>query len=196
MENTPTKIPLLKIPKLVYRILEMYAGIKKLISTEVAKAVLAALVMLTVAGCNYREDKTSLISPVENPEPIGSPDPTVPPVPEPPKEWFTALQKSVFNPRCVECHRPGNAKKDVILTSYKAIMEADPPIVRPFKPKSSMLYRCVAHEDPDKRMPPKSAPLTELECQTIYNWILKGAPEKNPDALSDLTDIDELEESD
>lgn len=143
--------------------------------------LILTILLLTLMGCNYRENKVSAVDPEVGgePTPSGTPQPT--PSPAPPKEWFTALQKTVFNPKCVECHRPGHAEQDIDLTSYKSVMEADPPIVVKGKPKSSSIYLSLITEDADKRMPKKADPLSERDIQTIYNWIFKGAPETAQD---------------
>lgn len=140
------------------------------------KNLTLVILIFAIASCNYRANKVDGIDGPQQGQ--GNGGTGNPPPPSELKPWFSVLQKEVLKPRCVECHRPGNMKADVNLTTYAAIMdeELDPPLIEKGKPKSSRLYRSLITPNAAKRMPEGTAPLSENEIKAFYDWIVQGAP--------------------
>jgi len=105
-------------------------------------------------------------------------EPEPPPQPEPlpsPTPLFSWIDKNIFQPKCLECHKPPRPKGDVDLSSYRKLMESEgiikTPIV-PGNPEESGICDQVLI----KKMPPDPAPkLSQSEERAIYDWIKDGA---------------------
>ena len=123
-------------------------------------------ILILTASCNYREDKLTT-------NPLAAPEDVPGPGGPPPQsgDWFTVLKAKVFQPKCIQCHEGMNAKGQVDLTNYEALMNRDPPVILPFNPEESGLFQVIKMG----AMPP-SGPLSEDEISAVYDWIKKGAP--------------------
>ncbi len=80
--------------------------------------------------------------------------------------------------RCVQCHGPGKAKAGLRLDSLPAAtakLKSGNRAVVPGKPEESELLRRVRSTDDTERMPPKGAPLTAAQAETLRLWIAAGA---------------------
>ncbi|HEX4925877.1 MAG TPA: c-type cytochrome domain-containing protein [Bdellovibrionales bacterium] len=109
-------------------------------------------------------------SPTPTPKPAPTPAPT--PVPTPaPVVRFSQVSAQVFQPKCIECHKPGNAKKGIDLTTFKSTM-SKAGVVTPANLAKSKLWSEVSRN----KMPP-SKPLTAAEKQLVSDWITGGALE-------------------
>jgi uncharacterized membrane protein len=96
--------------------------------------------------------------------------------------YRTQIQPILDN-RCVSCHRPERASKQVVLTSYEYVMNAKAtnlkkPIVVPGNLTESWLYLRSGTDQPHFRMPPDTSTITPLskdEVELVGKWILHGA---------------------
>jgi hypothetical protein len=80
--------------------------------------------------------------------------------------------------RCLECHDTATLKGGVGLeTYYHAHLPTDAgeAIFTPRDPAKSFLLHVVSETDPEKRMPPKGAPLSPDEIALLKRWIEEGA---------------------
>ncbi len=82
--------------------------------------------------------------------------------------------------RCYECHSAESKELGggLLLDSRQAIErggDTEPPIF-PGEPESSLLWRAVAHRDPNVQMPPDQR-LTTEEVSDLAKWIEMGAPD-------------------
>jgi hypothetical protein len=80
--------------------------------------------------------------------------------------------------RCVQCHGPGKAKAGLRLDSRQAAtakLKSGNRAIVPGKPDESELLRRVRSADGSERMPPKGAPLTAAQAETLRRWIAAGA---------------------
>lgn len=84
---------------------------------------------------------------------------------------FSSIKANIIDTKCIMCHSSTNAKAGVSLSSYDEVMSS-PGAVVPFQPHQSQLFwQCY------KGYMPKKAPiLSDLELQTLYDWIANGAP--------------------
>jgi mono/diheme cytochrome c family protein len=76
---------------------------------------------------------------------------------------------------CIRCHRPGNARGDVSLTSRERLTAGG--LVVPGRADESALLDVLTPEAPGGRpaMPKQGDPLTEAEVALIRRWIREGA---------------------
>lgn len=78
------------------------------------------------------------------------------------------------------CHNSATAQDDVILDSYKSVMDSD--VVRAYRLDNSDLYEAITDNDPDDQMPPPPAQrLSSAQIETISKWILQGAKDEKCD---------------
>ncbi len=90
---------------------------------------------------------------------------------EPP---FSANVLPIFQAHCVGCHSGANPQASLDLTSPDRILKggrSGPSIVAGESDRSLLVEKIVS-----KNMPPASPKLTDVEVQTVRNWIDKGAP--------------------
>jgi hypothetical protein len=85
--------------------------------------------------------------------------------------------------RCVRCHNEQEKISGIALDRYENIMSSRPqksmfPLVVPFSPDSSRLYRVISSRDSSLVMPPPGLGiprLNEEQIDCIKRWILQGA---------------------
>lgn len=90
---------------------------------------------------------------------------------------FNANVRPILQQSCVGCHRQGNAKGGLDLSTYESTMKGGntPKGVVAGKPDESVLLRRVKGLDNRPRMPKGQAPLSAAKENTIRKWILDGA---------------------
>ncbi len=132
------------------------------IATYLKTLVLTLVPMAILASCSFKEEK---IDPNAN------------------LEWqkknitsdFEALNKHVFGPKCLGCHKTGTSQNHYVdLSSYDKVMNGPvfPPLVVPGNPGQSSLYDAIR----SGRMP-KGESLSSHEIDMVFEWIKKGAPQ-------------------
>lgn len=85
----------------------------------------------------------------------------------------------IFDKRCVSCHGPNRADKQLRLDSYQSLMKGsqDGPVVVPGSPSASPLLSTIdGTATGSSRMPPTGPRLPDTEVQNIRIWIDTGAP--------------------
>ncbi len=85
----------------------------------------------------------------------------------------------IFDQRCVSCHGPNRADKQLRLDSYEGVMRGSEggAVVVPGSPASSVLLSTVdGTATGSSRMPPTGPRLSDVEIQNIRVWIEAGAP--------------------
>ena len=82
----------------------------------------------------------------------------------------------ILDRHCFKCHKDGKEKGDLNLQPHK-LKESigSGRAIIPGKPSSGLFMKVILSEDPDNRMPPKGARLSEKEIQTLKLWITQGA---------------------
>lgn len=95
-----------------------------------------------------------------------------------PKVNYEEHIKPIFREHCFLCHNQNQAKSDLALDNYGAMMRggASGAIVEPGDPDNSRLWLLVNHEDTPP-MPPEKEKLPEATLALIQQWIVAGAPE-------------------
>lgn len=78
------------------------------------------------------------------------------------------------------CHDAATAEDGVILDTYTNIIQTGD--VKAGRPEDSKLYKVLIENDPDDIMPPPpGSPLSSVQINDIYQWIMQGA--KNNECL-------------
>lgn len=80
--------------------------------------------------------------------------------------------------QCVECHRAGKAKGGYRMDTVESMLKAGDSKalpVSPGRPDESELYRLVATDEEDDRMPKKADALPSQKRELIREWIASGA---------------------
>lgn len=94
--------------------------------------------------------------------------PVKPPVNSGPEPTFKYIQAEILTPKCVVCHKKGNAKAGYAFDTYESTMKS----VNIKSPSRSRLYT----ETQTGAMPPRPRPdLNSEELNLILTWIEKGA---------------------
>ncbi|MGI8604788.1 MAG: DUF1553 domain-containing protein [Verrucomicrobiales bacterium] len=96
------------------------------------------------------------------------------------REFFEAKIRPLLAANCYECHslEKGKAKGGLTLdtrSGWEKSGQSGPTVV-PGKPEKSLLLKAVKHEDPDLKMPAKSAKLGDEQIAALAEWIAIGAP--------------------
>lgn len=95
-----------------------------------------------------------------------------------PEVSYNADVRPIFNERCLACHGGVKAEADFSLLFREEALDTTRSgryAIVPGRPDESELIRRVSHSDPNERMPPEGAPLTEEEIETLEAWIDQGA---------------------
>ena len=87
--------------------------------------------------------------------------------------------RSLFSENCLECHGPDaeNRQSDLRLDERSSVFaDRDDPLIVPGDVQASELFRRVASDDPDYRMPPPDYDkrLTKAQVDQIARWIQAG----------------------
>jgi mono/diheme cytochrome c family protein len=94
-------------------------------------------------------------------------------------DFFAQHVAPVIRERCVACHDEDQHKGGLrlhSLTGWKAGGKSGADIYTPGHPEASELLRRISASDPDERMPPKGAPLSDAQVDAIRAWLAAGAP--------------------
>ncbi len=89
--------------------------------------------------------------------------------------------RTVFEVRCLECHRQEKAKGDLVFTTREGMLKGGEggTAMQPGHPgDSEMIKRVRLAADDDERMPPEKSgePLSAGEIAALSQWIEAGAP--------------------
>lgn len=86
--------------------------------------------------------------------------------------------KPIFRDNCFLCHNQNQAKSDLALDNYGAMLRggASGAIIEPGDPDNSRLWLLVTHQD-SPPMPPEKEKLPDATLALIKEWIAAGAPE-------------------
>lgn len=111
---------------------------------------------------------------------------TAPPAVSVPPAWklvwngnYSQHIQPIFDQRCVSCHGPTRADRQLRLDSYEGVMRGSQggPAVAPGSPAASPLLSTVdGTATGSSRMPPTGPALSDVEVQNIRMWIEVGAP--------------------
>ena len=102
-------------------------------------------------------------------------------------DYHSSIQP-IFNNHCLNCHQYPIRAGALELDTYENLMLGESnngPVVIPFNPDSSILYRVLLRDSvivPNEpiccRMPKDAPPLSQNTIDLIYNWIEEGAEEE------------------
>ncbi|HEX4132736.1 MAG TPA: c-type cytochrome domain-containing protein [Pirellulales bacterium] len=100
--------------------------------------------------------------------------------PAPKKITYADDVQPIFREHCYTCHNQDEAKSDLALHSYGAVMKggAGGEVVIPGDLDSSRLWHLVSHQESPK-MPPEQDKLPDAKLNLIKQWILDGALENS-----------------
>ena len=86
--------------------------------------------------------------------------------------------RPVLSASCVRCHGPRKTEGDLRLDTRAGLLKGGDSgaVVVSGDGKASLLYQRLVTEDPEKRMPRRRGPLTEVQIETVRRWIDQGAP--------------------
>ena len=89
---------------------------------------------------------------------------------------FPSINANILGPKCASCHSGAKVPHGIYLDGYKAMMESNvfPPLIVPFEPEKSSLYKSILSGS----MPKNAPKLSNTEITMIYDWIKAGAKEK------------------
>ncbi len=105
-----------------------------------------------------------------------------PPVPaqEPGEVDFRRDVEPVLAAACHECHGPTRHAAGLRLDQRAAALAGSflgrQPVIEPGDAEASELLYRVETDDPDERMPPEGAGLSEAQRATLRRWVEQGAP--------------------
>lgn len=106
---------------------------------------------------------------------------------------FHARVAPALERKCVACHRPGNQKGELDLTTREAMLrggDSGAALVPGRAEKSSLYTRAIPHDGQPPEMPEKGDPLTEEETADLRKWIAAGAPWPDPFVLQERAKAD------
>jgi mono/diheme cytochrome c family protein len=96
----------------------------------------------------------------------------------PPAVDFVRDVEPIFSAACVRCHAAGLEQGQLRLDTREGFSRggASGPAVVAGDGRQSLLFQRLVLEDPQKRMPWLSDPLTPAQIDTVRRWIDEGAP--------------------
>ena len=91
---------------------------------------------------------------------------------------FAREVQPILAASCVRCHAAGLAQGQLRLDTREGLLQggASGPVVLPGNGQGSPLYQRLILDDPQKRMPWLSDPLSPAQVETLRRWIDAGAP--------------------
>ncbi len=102
-----------------------------------------------------------------------------------PVSYFKHI-RPIFQAHCQGCHQPAKAKGEYIMTDFAKLLaggesaaDGEKAIV-PQDPDHSLLVKMITPEGGEAEMPPKKAPLPDVDQQVIRRWIAEGAVDDTP----------------
>jgi hypothetical protein len=111
--------------------------------------------------------------------------------------WYNPLvcfQRDIFplfQSTCATtgCHDAITKAEDFDFSSYEGILKG----LVPGDPEESEIYDKIKKTDPeeseDRMPPPPNPPLAQAQIDSVYRWILLGAPDEDCGELCDTTDV-------
>ncbi len=87
--------------------------------------------------------------------------------------------RAILETRCLSCHNPDKTKGELLMTTRAALLEGgkDGAAIIPGDPAKSLIFQRVCLDgDDDDIMPPKGAPLSAAEKNSLKAWITAQAP--------------------
>lgn len=96
---------------------------------------------------------------------------------------FDDVSRTVFRPKCLECHGQPGPAADLDLSSRASILARG--VVVPGEPDKSLLIEKVTSGE----MPLAGDPLPESEIALLRDWITAGAPDAPPAEVATLRSI-------
>ncbi len=104
--------------------------------------------------------------------------------------------RPIFQAQCQGCHQPAKAKGGYVMTDFAKLLkggddaETDGAAVVPGQPEKSHLLKQITPVNGEAEMPPKKAPLHEMEIALIKRWIAEGAKDDTPENAKQRFDTD------
>jgi len=101
-------------------------------------------------------------------------------------DFFEKKIRPVLAEQCYKCHSANEKiKGELELDTRVGTMKGGEsgPVIIPGNPAKSLFMKLVRHEDPERKMPPKSEKLPDDVIANLEKWIAMGAPD--PRELSD-----------
>lgn len=92
---------------------------------------------------------------------------------------LTAAVETALTAKCLACHRPGNAKGGLDLSTREAMLrggESGAALVVEKPDESAIFHRSIAADGKRPEMPETGEPLTAAESESLRLWIAAGAP--------------------
>ena len=82
----------------------------------------------------------------------------------------------ILKSNCLKCHKDGKEKGDLNLEPHEIKRHIGSGLqIVPGRPNGGLFMKVIQSEDPENRMPPKGAGLSEREINTLKLWITQGA---------------------
>ncbi len=132
-------------------------------------------ILCGLVGCNYERNKEigpeAEVSPVPSSSPLATASPAPVPAPEP---KFSALNKTIFSVKCLNCHNFQKAAGEVNFANYRELNDSIGLKYSPIVPKEPQRSGLVLTLESDK-MPPGNEKLTAEQKNAVRQWILNGA---------------------
>lgn len=96
------------------------------------------------------------------------------------KTTYDDQARAIFRDHCFSCHNQNQAKSDLALDSFSALMQggAGGTVVEPGDPEASRLWKLVSHQE-SPAMPPEQDKLSDEKLAIIKAWITGGALENS-----------------
>ncbi|MGE3308861.1 MAG: PSD1 and planctomycete cytochrome C domain-containing protein [Limisphaerales bacterium] len=108
------------------------------------------------------------------------PVPAVADLPHSETEFFEKRIRPLLADHCYECHSAvaDKLRGGLSLDSRDGLIHGGDlgPALIPGDPEKSLLIRAVRHDDPELRMPPKKAKLSDRQIADLAQWVRAGAP--------------------
>lgn len=91
--------------------------------------------------------------------------------------------KPILQAHCHGCHQPAKPGGSFVMTAFDALVkggESETAAIVPGKPEESYLIDQITPTDGAAAMPKDKPPLSQVEIETITNWIRQGAVDDTP----------------
>ena len=105
--------------------------------------------------------------------------------PNAPVSYFRKV-RPIFQAHCQGCHQPAKARGGYVMTDFAKLLaggesaaDGESAIV-PRDPAKSLLIKQITPIEGSAEMPPKKAPLPEVDRATIARWVAEGAVDDTP----------------
>jgi len=106
--------------------------------------------------------------------------------PNAPVSYFKKI-RPILQGQCQGCHQPAKAKGGYVMTDFAKLVAGGEDCAKDKKqavvakdPESSFLVQQITPKDGAAEMPPKKAPLGNVDIQLIRRWIAEGAVDDTP----------------